>query len=113
MEAYLDNAATTRCSRPVCELVMKIMGEDYGNPSSMHQKGVEAERYMREAASRIARKFVDTVTENFDRDGALYERYNVVTGEPGKAGGGEPALFSGWTAGTFVFAAGYLKRHNV
>ena len=54
MEAYLDNAATTRCSRPVCELVMKIMGEDYGNPSSMHQKGVEAERYMREAASRIA-----------------------------------------------------------
>ena len=38
MEAYLDNAATTRCSRPVCELLMNIMGEEYVNPSSMHQK---------------------------------------------------------------------------
>ena len=89
---------------------------DYPNGfTPLHLIAIEAlDRYgFTEAASRIARKFVDTVTENFDRDGALYERYNVVTGEPGKADGGEPALFSGWTAGTFVFAAGYLKRHNV
>ena len=43
MEAYLDNSATTRCYESVAELVRKTMLEDYGNPSSMHRKGVEAE----------------------------------------------------------------------
>ncbi|MCH1982763.1 cysteine desulfurase [Ruminococcus sp. OA3] len=54
MEAYLDNSATTRCYWEVCEMVSRTMYEDFGNPSSMHLKGVEAERYVKEAASRIA-----------------------------------------------------------
>lgn len=49
MEAYLDNAATTIVSDSVVSLVTKIMSEDFGNPSSKHMKGVEAERYLREA----------------------------------------------------------------
>lgn len=48
MEAYLDNSATTRCYQSVCDIVMKTMLEDYGNPSAMHQKGVEAEKYLRD-----------------------------------------------------------------
>lgn len=55
MEAYLDNSATTRCLEGVKEIVVKTMMEDYGNPSSMHLKGVEAEKYLREAAGMIAR----------------------------------------------------------
>ncbi|MDO5390752.1 MAG: cysteine desulfurase family protein [Eubacteriales bacterium] len=55
MEAYLDNSATTRCYKEVADLVYKMMLEDYGNPSSMHQKGVEAETYVKEAKERIAR----------------------------------------------------------
>lgn len=39
MECYLDNAATTRALPEVCELVAKVMYEDYGNPSSLHRKG--------------------------------------------------------------------------
>ncbi len=54
MEAYLDNSATTRCFEEVKDLVVKTMMEDYGNPSSMHMKGVEAEKYLKEAASAIA-----------------------------------------------------------
>lgn len=54
MEAYLDNSATTRCLEPVKEIVVKTMMEDFGNPSSRHRKGVEAERYLREARERIA-----------------------------------------------------------
>ena len=54
MEVYLDNSATTRCYREVCEIVSRTMCEDYGNPSSMHLKGVEAEQYIKEAAARIA-----------------------------------------------------------
>ena len=36
------------------DTVMKTMLEDYGNPSSMHQKGVDAEKYMRDTRSVIA-----------------------------------------------------------
>lgn len=54
MEAYLDNAATTRTFPEVAELMTHIMCEDYGNPSSLHGKGVEAEKYVREAGDAIA-----------------------------------------------------------
>ena len=55
MEAYLDNSATTQCYEEVCDIVIRTMREDYGNPSSMHLKGVEGERYLKEAGSRIAK----------------------------------------------------------
>ena len=34
MEAYLDNSATTRCCEEAAQLVVKLLTEDYGNPSS-------------------------------------------------------------------------------
>ncbi len=55
MEAYLDNSATTRCSERAKQLMMQILTEDYGNPSSLHNKGKEAEDYIREAREKIAR----------------------------------------------------------
>ncbi len=55
MEAYLDNSATTRVLDSVKDLMVKIMTEDYGNPSSMHRKGMEAEQYVREAREAIAK----------------------------------------------------------
>lgn len=55
MEAYLDNSATTRCYESVRDIVVKTMMEDYGNPSAMHRKGMEAERYLKEAQETIAR----------------------------------------------------------
>ena len=55
MEVYLDNSATTRVFPEVAELMTKVMCEDYGNPSSMHRKGVEAEQYIRYAKENLAR----------------------------------------------------------
>jgi len=55
MEAYLDNSATTRCYEEVKEIMTKTMTEDYGNPSSMHRKGVAAEQYVKSAMQQIAR----------------------------------------------------------
>ena len=55
MEVYLDNSATTRCLPQVAELMTKIMCIDYGNPSSMHRKGVESEKYIRYAKETIAK----------------------------------------------------------
>lgn len=54
MEAYLDNAATTRTSDRVAEIVKQTMSVDYGNPSSKHNKGFEAEQYVKNAAAIIA-----------------------------------------------------------
>lgn len=54
MEVYLDNSATTRCYDEVAELVYKVMCKDYGNPSSLHHKGVEAEQYLRYARQTLA-----------------------------------------------------------
>ena len=55
MEVYLDNSATTRVFPEVAELVTKIMCEDYGNPSSMHMKGVQSEQYIRYAKETFAK----------------------------------------------------------
>ena len=54
MEIYLDNSATTMCYPDVAELTNTIMTQDYGNPSSMHHKGLVAERYVRSATEKIA-----------------------------------------------------------
>ncbi len=53
-EIYLDNSATTRCFPEVAELMSRIYLEDYGNPSSMHHKGVEAEKEIRNARQILA-----------------------------------------------------------
>lgn len=55
MEAYLDNAATTKCANEVVDIVVKVMQADYGNPSSKHMKGVEAENYIKEATKVLAK----------------------------------------------------------
>ena len=55
MEVYLDNSATTRCYTNAAKLMYEILTEHYGNPSSLHNKGVDAEKYVREAVKLIAR----------------------------------------------------------
>ena len=55
MEAYLDNSATTRCSEKATALMMELLTQDYGNPSSLHMKGVVAEKYITEAKKKIAK----------------------------------------------------------
>ena len=55
MEAYLDNSATTRCSKAAAEAMVKLLTVDYGNPSSLHMKGIEAENYINDAKKKIAK----------------------------------------------------------
>ena len=55
MEVYLDNSATTACFPEVARFMTEIMCEHYGNPSSMHRKGLEAEHYIKEAKDTLAR----------------------------------------------------------
>lgn len=55
VEAYLDNSATTKCSDTVKDLMIQVLTEDFGNSSSMHMKGVEAEQYIKNAIKQIAK----------------------------------------------------------
>ena len=55
MEAYLDNSATTSCSKAATDKMVELLMQDYGNPSSLHMKGVIAEKYIIEAKKKIAK----------------------------------------------------------
>ncbi len=54
MEIYLDNSATTQCYPKVARRMCELMTEAYGNPSSLHHKGIEAEQALREAKRLLA-----------------------------------------------------------
>lgn len=56
MTAYLDNAATTFVFPEVKDIMVRVMEEDYGNPSSLHTKGIEAERYIRDTREIISKQ---------------------------------------------------------
>ncbi len=55
MQAYFDNSATTRCVPQVREVMDKIYDEDFGNPSSLHMMGVDAEKYLKNSRETIAK----------------------------------------------------------
>ena len=55
MKVYLDNAATTKCSKRSAEIMQRILMEDYGNPSSLHKMGADAEEEIKIARKKIAK----------------------------------------------------------
>lgn len=54
-EVYFDNSATTRVFDSVRDVMVQAMMADYGNTSSKHMKGVEAENYIKAAREEIAK----------------------------------------------------------
>ncbi len=66
MEIYLDNSATTRVKKEIVDGVIKILTENYGNPSSLHHKGVEAEKILNYSRDMVARIL------KCDRDDKIY-----------------------------------------
>ncbi|NLK86869.1 MAG: cysteine desulfurase [Clostridiaceae bacterium] len=54
-EIYLDNSATTRQYDEVTEFISDTAANKYGNPSSLHSKGIEAEKLIKNAREGIAR----------------------------------------------------------
>jgi len=53
-EVYLDNCATTRTDPDVAEVALEMMTKCYGNPSSLHKKGLEAQLLLEKARGQIA-----------------------------------------------------------
>ena len=53
-EIYLDNNATTRPLPQVCDAMMRVLGENFGNASSAHFTGERARKYLAEARDSVA-----------------------------------------------------------
>ena len=52
-EIYFDNAATTRVSDEAAKAAFDVMTAFYGNPSSAHAKGLEAEHILKKARASV------------------------------------------------------------
>ena len=88
MEVYLDNSATTKSFTCVAEIMNRVMLEDYGNPSSMHMKGVEAEKYVRVAKEVIARNLKVNAKEILFTSGGTESDNLALIGGNGEQTGG-------------------------
>ena len=54
MDIYLDNAATTRVCPEAADMAYRVMTEQYGNPSSTHERGREAKKLLDAARRELA-----------------------------------------------------------
>jgi cysteine desulfurase len=52
---YLDNSATTKPYKQVLDSFIKVSEDFYGNPSSLHKIGGQAEKLLQQARSQVAR----------------------------------------------------------
>ena len=80
MEAYFDNSATTIVTKSVSDLVLKVMTKDFGNPSSMHMVGVNAEKYIKEAQERIAKTLKTDAKEIYFTSGGTESNNMAIIG---------------------------------
>lgn len=62
---YADNAATTKISQTAMKAMLQAMENTYGNPSSLHQAGMEANDAIQNARETIARCLGCTPKEIF------------------------------------------------
>jgi cysteine desulfurase len=53
-QIYLDNSSTTKVLDEAAQAVFDVMTLHFGNPSSLHRKGIEAEKIMRQSREKVA-----------------------------------------------------------
>ena len=85
---YLDNAATTPMSLPVCKAMWQYMINDYGNPSSIYECGRNNKRAVEEARANIA-GLIGTEADNiyFTSGGTESDNWALEAAVAGKHSG--------------------------
>jgi len=79
-EIYLDNNATTKPDPTVIEALLPCLKTHYGNASSVHKKGIEAERALRESRRTVARALGANENEIIFTSGATESDNLAITG---------------------------------
>ena len=80
MEHYLDNSATTVVSEKAARKAFEIMTENYGNPSSLHYKGMTAEQELDKARKAVASRLCAQTEEVFFTSGGTEANNTAVFG---------------------------------
>lgn len=80
MEIYLDNSATTKPYKEVVEKMIYALEVDYANPSSLHKKGVEVEKHIKEIRQNIARTLGAKDKEVFFTSGGTESNNAIIRG---------------------------------
>lgn len=80
MEIYLDNSATTRPYKSVCDKVADVMRNNYGNPSSLHRLGIAAEKEVKAAREAIAETLGVRADEIFFTSGGTESNNTAILG---------------------------------
>lgn len=79
-EVYLDNSATTVVCKDAAQKAMEVMCTNYGNPSSLHKKGLNAENAVDYAREEIARKLSADAKEIYFTSGGTEANNLAVFG---------------------------------
>jgi cysteine desulfurase len=80
MTIYLDNAATTKPHPEVIDTICQTLKNDFGNPSSLHRKGVEAKRILEHSREILAEALEVEPTEIFFTSGGTEANNLGLTG---------------------------------
>ncbi len=79
-EIYLDNSATTKPLDEVVNTMTAVLTNNYGNPSSLHNKGLEAEKVIKTARGKIAKKLAVNPEEIYFSSGGTESNNLAIKG---------------------------------
>ena len=112
-EIYLDNSATTRVYKEAADEAYSAMTEFYGNPSSLHNKGIEAERIMEDARKKIAAALgADGGELIFTSGGTEANNLAVIGGALAKKRRGNRVVISAYEHDSVMRAGKYLSENG-
>jgi cysteine desulfurase len=86
-DIYLDNAASTRVAPEVAQALAPYFSEHYGNPSSLHRMGIEAERAVKQARLQVAHAVGAAPEQVFFTSGGTEANALGVLGAPARGRG--------------------------
>lgn len=113
MEVYLDNSATTMVGDAVREEMLLTLGKAYGNPSSLHKLGAEAEKLLKLARERAAAPIKAEGKEiYFTSGGTEANNLALIGGARAKAGQGKHVIVSSIEHPSIAAAADELEKEG-
>lgn len=109
-EIYLDNSATTRVYKEAAELAAAVMTDFYGNPSSLHSKGIEAEKIMEDARKKLAAALgADSEGIYFTSGGTEANNLAIIGGALAKKRRGNKVVVSAYEHDSVIKSAKQLE----
>lgn len=79
-ESYLDNSATTKVSDTVADVIHEMLVNNYGNPSSLHLKGLQAQHCVENARALVAKALGVSASEIYFTSGGTEANNMAVIG---------------------------------